>query len=111
MNLVAIRYLLSIAAVCSWDHRLDVHNAILHWDLDEGVYMILSPGCVRQGRLVFVACTNHYIGLSRHFIIGTLSFLLFLLMLVIDSLIQIICCLLVLLGIPLLRFLYMWMIF
>ncbi|KAL0458656.1 UNVERIFIED_CONTAM: Retrovirus-related Pol polyprotein from transposon RE1 [Sesamum latifolium] len=44
-KMVSIRTFLVVAAIRNWEfHQMDVHNAFLHGDLDEKVYMRLPPG-------------------------------------------------------------------
>ncbi|CAL9000181.1 unnamed protein product [Prunus brigantina] len=57
-KLITVRCLLSVAAARDWPlHQMDVHNAFLHGDLQEEVYMLPPPGSRRQGE--HVVCRLH----------------------------------------------------
>ena len=44
-KMVTVHTLLSLAAANGWAlHQMDIHNAFLHGDLDEEIYMKLPPG-------------------------------------------------------------------
>jgi len=55
---VTIRSFLSVAAIHNWSlHQMDVHNAFLHGDLDEEIYMDLPQELRRQGE--YQVCRLH----------------------------------------------------
>lgn len=48
-KMTSVRIFLSIVAARNWEvHQMDVHNAFLHGDLEEEVYMKLPPGYFAQ---------------------------------------------------------------
>jgi hypothetical protein len=49
-KIISVRCLLALTAAHGWPlHQMDVHNAFLHGDLAEEIYMSLPPGLRRQG--------------------------------------------------------------
>ncbi|KAL5767159.1 hypothetical protein ACOSQ2_013942 [Xanthoceras sorbifolium] len=49
-KIISVRCLLALAASSGWSiHQMDVHNAFLHGDLTEEIYMSPPPGLRRQG--------------------------------------------------------------
>jgi len=59
--MVTARVFLDVAATRQWElHQMDVHNAFLHEDLQEEVYMKMPPGFRLQVPQKFVVSKNPY---------------------------------------------------
>ncbi|CAL8155612.1 unnamed protein product [Prunus armeniaca] len=65
-KLITINCLLTIAYVRNWPlHQMDVHNAFLHGDLHEEVYMLPSSGYRRQGKHTMCRLHKSLYGLKQ----------------------------------------------
>lgn len=59
VKITTIRHFLKIVAGKNWDlHQMDAHNAFLHGDLEEEVFMRLPPGFTSPGKGMVCRCTS-----------------------------------------------------
>jgi len=65
-KMIIVRCLLALAAALNWSlHQLDIHNAFLHGDLYEEIYMCPPPGLWRQGESLVCRLNKSLYGLNQ----------------------------------------------
>ncbi|XP_070660481.1 uncharacterized protein [Malus domestica] len=85
-KLTTVCLLLAVASVQQWHlYQLDISNVFLHGDIEEDVYMSLSPGFRRKGRHEFVNFINLCMGLSKPLVNGLSNSLVLIEMSVINN--------------------------